>query len=395
MTVRGVGAGAEFRAGWATVLSAAIGVCLGTTGLGFYAIALFVKPLAAEFGWGRGTASGAALCLQAGIVLTAVPIGRLVDRIGARRIALASLAAFSVALAALALLGPSIPLFYAMWLIVSLAGAGTTPVIWTRAVAARFVAARGIALGLTLMGTGIAAILVPGLLGPIFVAHGWRAGSLAMAAAVALIALPTVALLFRDAPVQPVVADRPRAVLGRAFGLLAVAFPLIGMIVAGLLVHLVALLTDRGMTGGQAVATASLVGFAVILGRVVVGALVDRIHAPYVAFAFLMLPVASCALLLGHGPVVPAVLLIGLAAGAEIDLLAYLVGRYFAFERYGATYGTLLAIFSFGAGLGPVLFGVAFDKTGGYDLALAASAVGMAFAATLIGRLGPYPTDPA
>lgn len=120
---------AEFRRDWQSVAAAGIGVCAGVTGLPFYSIGLFVKPLTAEFGWSRGAVSGAALCLQAGIVLSAPLIGRLIDRAGTRRVAITSLIALAISFALLPLLGPSLPLFYAAWLALSLVGCGTTPVV--------------------------------------------------------------------------------------------------------------------------------------------------------------------------------------------------------------------------------------------------------------------------
>jgi predicted MFS family arabinose efflux permease len=391
--------GEEFRAGWHTILVAAIGVCAGVTGLPFYTIGLLIRPLTAGFGWSRAGVSGAALFLQLGIVFSAPLIGGLVDRIGLHRVALASLLALAAAFAALPLLGSSLIAFYAAWLLLSLAGSGTTPLVWTRAVIGRFSAARGLALGLTLLGTGIAGIIAPAVIGHVIVTHGWRTGSLALAALIAC-AWPIVFALLAEPPrVASFAATAPRVALTELMReqrlvRIVVAFLLLGLGVTALIVHLVPVLAERGYSEGEAVGAAAVLGLAVMAGRVIVGSLVDRFHAPFVAFAFLMLPVVACAWLFVGAPAIVAVLLLGLAAGAEIDLLAYFVSRYFPLARYGATYGWALSVFSLGAGFGPVLGGALFDATQDYATMLIAAASVIAIAATMIATLGRTHSSP-
>ena len=71
-------------------------------------------------------------------------------------------------------------------------------------------------------------------------------------------------------------------------------------------------------------------------------------------------------------------------------MLAYFTGRYAALANYGATYGGVLGVFCLGAGLGPMLFGKAYDALGSYDAALLGSAVVLALVVVLIATLGRY-----
>lgn len=382
----------EFALGWPSVLIAALAISVGMTGIGFYSLGLFVKPLQAEFGWSRAAVSGAATFQQFGIFLSAPIIGRLADRIGARTIAIASYIATPLALIALAQAGPSIPAWYGLWLLVSLAGCGTTPAIWARFIALRFDKARGLALGLMLLGTGAAAMLAPALLGPFFAIYGWRNAALAMAAVTLLIGLPASLMMGKDIPTQKPGGTTVRGHFerNRATLTLLVIAALLGLIVAGLIVHLVSMLVDRGTAPADAAQVAASVGLAVLVARVVVGYLFDRFHAPYVASLFLISPVISSVLLWLGGPVVPAAMLLGLAAGAEVDMLAYFTSRYARLENYGATYGWMLGLFCFGAGCGPVLFGWSVDATGDYDLALILSAGFLTAVVAMIATLGPY-----
>ena len=84
-------------------------------------------------------------------------------------------------------------------------------------------------------------------------------------------------------------------------------------------------------------------------------------------------------------------IIIGLAAGAELDLLAFLVSRYFGLLDYGKLYGSLYIFFSIGAGFAPVTFGKTFDAFGDYSLVLNIVAVMSICSAILMLTLGSYP----
>ncbi|MCJ1962411.1 MFS transporter [Novosphingobium mangrovi (ex Hu et al. 2023)] len=387
----------EFAEGWLTVVAAGLAIGVGMMGIGFYALGLFVTPVQEEFGWSRAAASGAATFEQLGIFLSAPIVGRLADRYGVRMIAIASYIAAPIGFVLLSRAGDSVAMWWGLWLLVSLAGCGTTPAIWARAVSARFDAGRGLALGLMLMGSGLAAFLAPALLGPIFASSGWRTAALAMGATILVVGLPVSLLMPREkkalAP-APAASAEPR-VRGRfevnrqTLTIVGIAV-LLGFFVAGLIVHLVPMVVDRGMPAAEAAQVAAKIGIAVIFARVIVGYLFDRFHAPFVAALFLLSPVVAALLLAFGGPVTAAALMLGLAAGAEVDMLAYFTGRYAHLRNYGATYGVVLGMFSFGAAFGPAAFGWSVDVTGSYHFALLASAIALVVVVALIATLGAY-----
>jgi MFS family permease len=82
-----------------------------------------------------------------------------------------------------------------------------------------------------------------------------------------------------------------------------------------------------------------------------------------------------------------------MAAGAEVDLLAYLSSRFFGLRNYGVIYGFLLVPFGVGAGVGPILLGHVYDTTGGYRPGLIAGAICAVSGAAMIGAMGRYPAD--
>ncbi len=401
--MRDAGGRGEFRRGWRAVLAGLVGVMFGISALPFYTLGLFVRPLAEAFGWSREAIQWGFTMQMLGMLCVAWAYGLLTDRWGARRVALLSQAGLGLGFLAVAAV-QTLPQWYAAWFLVALLGAGTSPITWTRGVAGWFDSARGTALGLMLAGTGITAVIAPLLVTAIVADHGWRAGYAAIGAAVLVIALPLVALLFRDAPAPAVMRaggapagpSRRECFASRTFWVMLLVFFLVTFAVSGIIPTLVPLLVDRGFEAADAALYASLVGAAVIIGRIVAGILLDRFWAPAVAAVFLLLPAGSCLLLALGGATAPAVIalaviLVGLAAGAEFDILAYMVSRYFGMAHYGLVYSQLMMGMLVGGGFGPPVFGRVFDQTGSYTPILLAATLVFLVAPLLLLTLGRYP----
>ena len=80
----------------------------------------------------------------------------------------------------------------------------------------------------------------------------------------------------------------------------------------------------------------------------------------------------------------------GFSLGAEVDIVGYLVSRYFWLRHYGEIYGYIFAIFTIGSGVGPYLMGLSFDKTHSYSVALGTFCGMLIVASATISRLGTY-----
>ena len=123
--------------------------------------------------------------------------------------------------------------------------------------------------------------------------------------------------------------------------------------------------------------------------------LADRIWAPLVACIFSLGPMIGCLLLLAPAPpftvALLASVLIGLSQGAEIDIVAYLVARYFGMRHYSAIYGSTVMTMAFGAVVSQVGIGFLHDRFGDYRVALLAACgiLGLSIVSYLL--LGPYP----
>jgi MFS family permease len=396
----------EFAAGWRVVAASALGTMCGITAVPAFSLPAFVQSLTAEFGWSRAEIiAGAGIC-SITIALVSPFVGAAVDRFGARRVALASVVGVSIGLALVSVLANSLFGFYAAFVLATILGAGTSPVTWTRTVNGWFDKQRGLALGLTLMGTGIFSALGPAYATWAIGAFGWRGGYVALAAVPLVLALPFTFLWFREArpdevpsPHRAAAAAASGASVGEAlrsykFWVIGTAFFLISACVAGMIGNLFPLLTDSGFTRESAAATAGLIGIAIIVGRVGVGILIDRLWAPAVGAVVVALPALAC-IILANGGLTPttaaaAAILIGLAAGAEFDLVAFLAVRYFGLKNYGKIYAYLFGALIGGSAFGGVGFASAFDRTGSYDPALWTAFVLYIVCAASLLTLGRY-----
>jgi len=228
-------------------------------------------------------------------------------------------------------------------------------------------------------------------------AVGWRWAYVWLGAAPIVLALPTTLLFFRDpAPnIGQAAKGLPAPLNNPRLWLLGGAFILIAGGVAGVIPNLIKIFTSEGVSRADAVLAASLVGIFVVIGRVSCGALIDRFWAPGVAAIFVALPATACALL-ALGPARPGVaaisaVLIGLTAGAEFDLLPFLIGRYLPLERYTGSLAAGSACFYLGAAAGGPLLALFYDHLGSYRLGLWGASGLSVIAAIALLCLGPYP----
>jgi MFS family permease len=166
------------------------------------------------------------------------------------------------------------------------------------------------------------------------------------------------------------------------------------MAVSGISPNLIPALTDNGMSATNAATVQGMYGLAIVLGRLVVGYLIDRYWAPAVAAVALCLPILGCLMLTGVTAFYPAcfaAFLIGFAAGAELDLMSFLAARYFGLKHYAKIYSVLYAVLAICSGAAPVAFATVYDRTANYDIGFYVASVAFGFGALILLLLGPYP----
>ena len=121
--------------GWRVVLAACLGVMAGFGSLFVYTFSIFVKPLAAEFGWSREAISSGFAIAAVTLGLISPFLGRWIDRFGPRRIILACMTIFGCAIASLSLLHSALWQFYLTCFVIGVVGNGAAGIEFLRRVA--------------------------------------------------------------------------------------------------------------------------------------------------------------------------------------------------------------------------------------------------------------------
>lgn len=393
----------EFRRGWQVVLASLLGIGLGLSPMPFYTVGLFAPHLAKEFGWSIGEIMGGIAVTTLMVVFAGPVVGLVAVRFGVRRVALTSLILFGFAFMALALNRGSILQYYLTFGLVALLGAGTLPITWTAAVNQWFDVRKGLALGISMMGTGLFGIFGKPYLAWLIAHYGWRGGYVGLGLLPILIAFPVAFLLFRDSDTHPDAVVRTTTPGGLTlaetlrdwrFWLIGIALVPISYALGGPVPNLEVILKAGGVAPATVLALTPLVGLSAIIGRIAGGWLLDRFWAPGISFVILALPALSCWMLTGTALDYPtaaaAIFLIGFALGIEYDVVSYFVARYFGLRSYASIYGLLYVCFAIGAGIGPLAFGRDYDLHGNYHFSLTTAAVALIVAAGSFLLLGRY-----
>lgn len=395
----------ELAAGWRLLVACAIGVGFSAIALPFYSIGPLTKPIEEAMGWARADIQFA-IIFSSGIgALTAPITGWMIDRYGPRAVAIPSIIGVSLGLF-VAARATSVSGFYLGYALAAILGAGTNPVLWSRVVAGQFERSRGFALGLALVGTALVSIAMPYMVSFLHTRFGWRHALDGLAMLPLLVSLPVVYFWLRPTDAQAASSSKNEAAAplsgltvreamsGYRFWVLGLSILAAYLAISGVLSNLVPALSDRGFDAVKAATIAGTVGFAMIPGRIFVGYLVDRFWAPGVAFVVVTLPVISCLLFVYADNDVLLFLacaMLGLAAGAELDLLAFMCARYFGLAHYSKIYALLYACLAVGSATAPFFFASVHDASGSYDTAFLVSGGLFALGALLFLPLGRYP----
>jgi MFS family permease len=394
--------------GWWVVLGSAVGLFWGVP-ISVYSFSVFFKPLMEEFHAGRAAVSLAYTLKLIAAALCAAPIGWLTDRYGPRRVILISTGIFGSLLLANRLFSGSIAQFYCFYVLLGFSVGGVGPIPYGSLVSHWFDRLRGLALGLTMLGIGLGAVIMPSLAQALIARFGWKTAYSILGASALLISGPVVGCLVKESSeeldllgngrtAKPTIADVAHGLTAREvwrsqdFWLMALAFTLVSASVQGCVVHMAPMLSDRNLGRQAAASGSSLIGAAVMIGRIGTGYLLDRTFAaPLASILFALAALGVALLLLGSGQAVFAgALFVGLGLGAEVDLIPYLASRYFGLRDFGKVYSTLFAAFALAGALGPLIMGAGFDRTRSYGEPLSGFLVATVLGAILMSRLGPY-----
>jgi MFS family permease len=399
--------------GWWIVLMGALALFLSTVTIVVFSFGIFARAIAQEFHAGRAKISLAFTIHSLTAALCFPLAGRLVDRFGARRVLIPATTILGLILVCNRFLSGSLWELYVFYFALGVVSGSAGAMPYTVVVTHWFDRHRGLALSAVNGGMAVGAIVIPPVAQKLVQTLGWRMSYSVFGIAILLIPLPLVIALLKETPESMGLlpdgatgahAPEPNAarqigltlretVCTSAFWIMISVFFLVTASVHACFIHLPAVLADRGATAQVAALASSLLGVGMFVGRIGCGYLLDVFFGPRVSAAlFALIAIGLGLLAVSHAiwAAFVGAFLVGLGLGAETDIIAYLVSRYFGLRSYGAIYGWIWAVFGLSGGLGAYLMGLGFDKTGSYVVPLSGFFCAAALATLLILGLGPY-----
>lgn len=385
--------------GWALIVALGLTVT-ASYGILSYAFAAFIEPMGRELGWSKTQITGGFSLAQLVAGITAIPVGRLVDRHGAR-----VLMTVGSALAALLLVAwstvQSLYSYYGVWILM---GAAMGAVLYEPAfavVATWFETRRDGALTALTFIAGFAAVIFVPLASVLIAADGWRRALVILAVVYAVLTVIPHAFVLRRRPadlglrpdgasvarksVRDVSAaelthDAAHVVIKTAaFRRIAIAFALSALTMTAVSVHLVPLLVERGYDVRYAGSAMGILGLMALPGRLIFAPLGRRWgRGTVTASIFALQAIALLCLLLLRNTfgVWGFVVLFGAGFGAITPARAALIGDIAAASNYGRVSGTLAFILSLARAAAPIGASVLYTRAGGreygYDAVLVA-----------------------
>ena len=349
-------------------------------GFGFYAHGIYIVELQKEHGWSTGLIS---TMVTAHYVLGALLLPRIADaitRFGPRAVFLSGLGTTAAAL----LLLPSVtePWKLAVLYIVMAPGWNATSVAAIASTVGQwFDKKRGLALNLGLSGATVAGlVMAPALLATIPI-MGF-ADALRLIVLISLVIAGGAVLLFvRRGPLSPKPAPAGTSRLAplRSWHFWSISAPFALMLVSqvGFLTHLVPFISARVAAGAPAVDPGLAVGinaFMALVGRIVLGFVIDRFEPRRASAACFMVQVVAIAVLaFAEAPLVVygACAVYGFSVGNNITLSPLIVQREYGPDLFPAIVALSSAVVQIVYAFGPGLLGVLRDASGGYGVPLA------------------------
>ena len=377
--------------GWWLIAAVFVGemFAIGST---TYAFGLFVKPLELEFGISRGDANKGLALFIIGMGLSAPLIGRLIDRRSARRVMLFGAAWMALGFVAVAL-APSLQWMALAVLLMVAVGATMIGPLTANTLASRwFDRRRGRALGMVAVGTSVGGTLLVPLVAYNIEAFGWRQALMIQGGIIFVIVAALAIWVVRDRPqdmglsADGDVVDRTNATAAlptgpawtvgallkqRDFWCIGLSVGLTFAVTQSVLASLVPYAADAGIDAQRGALLISVLSVCSILGKLLFGALAERVDKRWLLLAVVGFTVAQLCTLIVQ-PDFQLLLLIcgiaGFAIGGELPVWAAIIAERFGSRSFGTVMGLMNPINMVCSLVAISYVGAAYDSSGGYTL---------------------------
>jgi MFS family permease len=405
----------EISYGWVIVAVLSVTETV-TWGIIYYGFPVFLRPMEQDLGASRVAVTGAFSIGLGASALVSLPVGRWIDRHGARGLMTAG-SCLATALTLAWARVESLPALYAVWFVMGFALAATLYEPAFAAVVSWFPRGRDRALLIVTLAGGLASTIFMPIEAWLLERIGWRAALTVLAVVLGTVTIPLHGLLLRRGPVGeagPAAGRGAAAVPGVSLGVatrtavfwvLATAFFLSNFATATLSTHLIPYLVDHGYSATLAATMVGWIGAMQLAGRalfVPISARLGPRRMVAAVFGAQALGIVELALVGRIGTPVPFVVLQGAANGMATLARATSLAEIFGARHYGAIAGAVALGTNGARAIGPVgasLLWVAFGSYPAVFWLLAASLVLAALAVVVAGagatRQEEQPARPA
>ena len=388
---------------WLPWLMAGTGmlVLLVSNGLTATALSVYDESLLNEFGWSRGELKFRDLVTFWLVALIAPFAGVFIDRLGPRRMLTIGCVLLTLGYVLYSRLD-SLAMLYAIHVILALGLLGASTMTCVILISNWFYAQRGLAIGIALVGTSLGSIILSPVNALMIEHFGWRQAFL-IEAALPMVLLAVILMVVRNSPRDvgrvahglDLSAGRDlrleglslaEAVRTKTFWAIGLSGMLIYYSILALYNHLFLYLRGLGFAPVNAGFALSLLGLLGLTGKLVNGALADRIDRHKVFLGCQVIMLVGVALLATQGKemVLVAIATIGLGWGGLFTLYNMLAVNNFGLRSAGKIGGIISLMESLGGGLGIWLTGVLYDRHQSYEQAFMLI-LALVFAGLLLG----------
>ncbi len=381
----------RFYYGWVIVVLCLL-LVTNTYGIRF-SFGVFFKSLEQDFDLTRALTSGIfSVYMLLGSVF-ALAGGWMADRYGPRIVLLIMSGLTFLGLVLSSQVTALWHLFLSYSLLVGI-GTGPTYVIATSTATRWFQKQRGLALAIVTCGVGLGSILMAPVAAYLIENYQWRF-SFIIIGLIALIILIPCSLFFKKPSGEVIVSSETKgtaavspnssevskdttefslshALRSRNFWLIGSIWFCYSFCLFTIMTHIVPYATDSGITPLQAASILSVLGFASMPSRIVMGIVSDRFgRKPAGLIGAGLMVVAMVLLIQSPNPWLLYVfaVIFGVAYGGLTPSTTAIVGDTFGVRHIGTIIGTLEIGWMLGAAIGPALAGYIFDNTSNYFLA--------------------------
>lgn len=371
--------------GWVMVFAAAVLIGVGLGGIA--SIAVFLKPLTAEFGWSRANVAMAYTIASTATAVAGLYFGRFADLHGVRLLVWLGAPTFGLSMVALSY-QTSLWHLYAGFAVFGGLGISTTLVPLTSSVSKWFTTNRGLAVGIATAGAAVGQAVIPFIAGLLLVAFGWRDAFFYLGLGFLAVGVPAAVLVRDPGPKTAsaenagnITVERDASFLlspSKAIAWISFAAIFCCTCMAIPLVHVAALANDRGISAQQSASVLTVLIIAGAAGRVIAGRLTDLTSA-LVAYLLVSFSQTVAVLWFTQMSSVPGfyvvAIVFGVGFGGVMTAFLLTIRSLVPPEMAGWAMAIVILFGWTGMGLGGYAGGLLFDLSGNYFASFALAAI--------------------